>query len=331
MAGKQSVVLLGATGQTGKSILDGLVELGGFDIKLLVRKASLEKPEVQALKKQGFEILIGDPAEGADTLVPLFKGIDTVLSAIDARSVSLEIPLVEASKKAGVKRFVPCAYMTVVPPGVMELRDEKQKVYQAIWKAHLPYTVIDVGFWHQISFPPLPSGRVDYAVVLPSSTITGDGKAPNLLTDLRDIGRYVARIIKDDRTLNKFVITWSDELSQNEIFALLEELSGENIERKYETAEELLAATEAAIKAYKADANNVAARFGAIGGQYKYSKYIREDNTLDVGKYLGYLDAKELYPEFKPIAFKEYVVELLNGKSLVPYPKMKKGNISEHN
>ena len=70
-------------------------------------------------------------------------------------------------------------------------------------------------------------------IIKPSVTITGDGTAPNLLTDLRDVGRFVARIIKDDRTLNKFVFTYSDALSQNEIFAMIEEMSGEKIEREY--------------------------------------------------------------------------------------------------
>jgi hypothetical protein len=33
----------------------------------------------------------------------------------------------------------------------------------------------------------------------------------------------------------------------------------------------------------------------------------------EYAKYLGYLDAKELYPDFKSISFEEYVQELLSG------------------
>lgn len=97
----------------------------------------------------------------------------------------------------------------------------------------LPYTVIDVGFWHQISFPPIPSGRVDYAIMMGSPTIHGDGNALNILTDLRDIGRFVVRVIMDDRTINRYIYTWSDVLSENEIFDIVEELSGEKIAREY--------------------------------------------------------------------------------------------------
>lgn len=60
--------------------------------------------------------------------------------------------------------------------------------------------------------------------------IHGDGSAPNILTDLRDVGRFVARIIGDERTLNKYVYTSGDILSENEICRIVEEISGEKVE-----------------------------------------------------------------------------------------------------
>lgn len=89
--------------------------------------------------------------------------------------------------------------------------------------------MIDVGFWYQISFPTLPSGRVDYAQISPVKTIHCDGNAPNILTDLRDVGRFVALIIQDERTLNRYVYTHGDVLSENEIYEIAEELSGEKL------------------------------------------------------------------------------------------------------
>jgi hypothetical protein len=57
--------------------------------------------------------------------VPLLKDVDVVISAIDAGSQLSQLNLVVASKKAGVKRFVPCAFITVAPAGgVMGLRDQ---------------------------------------------------------------------------------------------------------------------------------------------------------------------------------------------------------------
>jgi hypothetical protein len=157
-------------------------------------------------------------------------GYDIVLSAVAAEGQKDQLKLVDAAAKAGTKRFVPCGWITITPPGgVMTLRDEKETVYQRIWNHHLPYTIVDVGFWHSQSYPRLPSGKVDYALLMPNDTIIGDGNAQNILTDKRDIGKYAALILRDPRTLNQKVFTAGDVLSQNEILALMEEKSGEKI------------------------------------------------------------------------------------------------------
>ena len=52
---------------------------------------------------------------------------------------------------------------------------------------------------------------------------------------------------------------------------------------------------------------------------YAYSKYVREDNCLVNAKYLGYLDTRELYPDFKPISFEQFVREVLQGEAKKPY------------
>ncbi len=52
-----------------------------------------------------------------------------------------------------------------------------------------------------------------------------------------------------------------------------------------------------------------------IGAQYKYLLGIRGDNTPEYAKYLGYLDARELYPDFKPVKFVDFVKSALQGTS----------------
>jgi hypothetical protein len=184
------------------------------------------------LSNRGLKIVIGDLAGSVEDLTKIVTGYDIVISAIDARHQHDQIRLVEAAAKALIKRFVPCGFTTICPPGsgVMKIRDDKEDVYQRIWYHHLPYTIIDVGYWYQISWPRLPSGRADYAVLMPNTTIYGDGNAPNILTDKRDIGRFVAHIIKDERTLNQKVFACGEVLSQNEIWSLIEKKSGERID-----------------------------------------------------------------------------------------------------
>ena len=60
---------------------------------------------------------------------------------------------------------------------------------------------------------------MDYAATFPNTNIIyAGGTAENILTDKRDIGRFVARIIKDERTLNQKVVGVGDSLTQNQIW-----------------------------------------------------------------------------------------------------------------
>ncbi|KAJ7473942.1 hypothetical protein FB451DRAFT_1351479 [Mycena latifolia] len=290
------------------------------DVEALVRPSSADKPQVQKLRERGVKIRIVDIEGAIEHVVESLAGIDVLISAIDAMSQLAQLSLATAAKKAGVKRFVPCAFTTVAPPGgVMGLRDSKEEVYQHIRRSYLPYTIIDVGYWHQISFPALPSGRVDYAALQPNTEIHAGGTAPNMLTDLRDIGCFVARIIKDARTLNKSVVTYADVLSENEIFKLMEEMSGEVIQRTSVSADEIVASRGECAAMLKAEPENRLARVGVFKADYNYSKYVRGDNTPPYAVYLGYLDARELYPDFKPRSFRDFVEELLAGKAVKPY------------
>ncbi|KAJ7213213.1 hypothetical protein B0H12DRAFT_1194879 [Mycena haematopus] len=312
---KQRVLLLGATGVTGGSILQGLLEdTDSFDTEALVRPSSVDKPQVKALADRGVKIRVADIEGPIAALVDTLAGVDVLISAIDARSQVAQIRLVTAAKEAGVKRFVPCAWITVAPPGgVMVLRDNKEEVYQHIWKLYLPYTIIDVGYWYQISYPTLPSGRVNYASLFKSKTVIhNNGSMPNMLTDLRDIGRFVALIIKDPRTLNKFVSVYGDLLSENEVFETMEALSGEKIKRTYVSADEIVDARARIAATLKADPSSDP--INMYRHDYLYSKYVRGDNTPAYATYLGYLDAKELYRAFKPKTFAEFAHELLDGQ-----------------
>lgn len=56
--------------------------------------------------------------------------------------------------------------------------------------------------------------------------------------------------------------------------------------------------------------------------EYEFSKYVRVDNRAVYARYLGYLDARELYPDFKPRTFGEFVRDLMDGKVKRPYSGM---------
>jgi hypothetical protein len=86
------------------------------------------------------------------------------------------------------------------------------------------------------------------------------------------------------------------------------------------TAEKLVQDLDAAREALKASASfDLMKTVTAFSLEYAVSKYLREDNTPEHAKYLGYLDARELYPDFQPVSFKSYLTELFAGQGVKPY------------
>jgi hypothetical protein len=46
--------------------------------------------------------------------------------------------------------------------------------------------------------------------------------------------------------------------------------------------------------------------------EHRLSWGVRGDNNPDYAKYLGYLTSKELYPDFKPISFRDYLKSVVD-------------------
>ena len=83
--------------------------------------------------------------------------------------------------------------------------------------------------------------------------------------------------------------------------------------------EQLEAALQRDNNTLQSDPANALAWMSRTGIQYNISKFIREDGTLANAKYLGYLDARELYPDSKPISFETFLDELVGGAAKRPY------------
>lgn len=80
---------------------------------------------MQDLEKRGVKIATVDLSGPEDDIAKQLEGIDVAISAIDAAKLLDQIPLANAAKKAGVKRFVPCFFGTVMPArGMLWFRDQ---------------------------------------------------------------------------------------------------------------------------------------------------------------------------------------------------------------
>ncbi|KXJ89849.1 hypothetical protein Micbo1qcDRAFT_149681 [Microdochium bolleyi] len=324
------VVVLGATGNTGRSIVNGLLESDTkFEITALTRPSSVDKPENLELQKRGIKVVpldlsaiaaaykapapgsVFSPASADPELVRILTGADVVISAIYYLNLEDQIPLANAAKAAGVGRFVPCNFGTVGPRGVMALADAKYKVLDHIQRIRLPYTVIEVGWWYQISLPRVPSGKLDAGkgnglVYFPAGELVAGGTQPSALTDLRDIGRWTARIVAapGHATLNKTVFSYGEVRSQREVWELVGRLSGEE-----PVAADVSAAELERRIAQVSDKSRPSPELSVA--EYLRSWGVRGDNTPENAEYLGFVSARELFPDFKPLGLEAFVKEAL--------------------
>ena len=62
--------------------------------------------------------------------------------------------------------------------------------------------------------------------------LIGTGDVPFAVADEFHIGDYVARIIQDERTLDRKVFVWEDEVTQNQVWDLAVRKYGEGILEK---------------------------------------------------------------------------------------------------
>ncbi len=284
----------------------------------------------------------GDLSGPFEHIVAVLEGIDIAISSIFVPNALEQIPLIDAATQTGVKRFVPCNRATpCAEGGIMQIRDVTEQVHDHMFRQRLPFTIIDVGYWYELRFPRVPSGKFDYAAILPLNDVYAGGTTPNMLMAKRDVGRITVRMIKDERTLNKRVYAYGDLLSQNEVNAIVEEKTGEKLElvpvrsntslcddfqsanlKVQRSAEEALANLKAAKAAAETDPANPMNMAGLAIAEYCVSKYVRADNTPENAEYLGYINGRELYPDFAWIKFTDLVDELIAGSVRRPWPQL---------
>ncbi|EEY16796.1 isoflavone reductase family protein [Verticillium alfalfae VaMs.102] len=327
MSRKLTVAIVGATGATGGSIARVLLsDQDQFEVIILARAASLNKPELTALKELGAAVRAVDLDGPIDYVANVLAGTDVVVSGMTLQQMPQELNLALAAKQANVGRFVTSFFAPVCPPGgVTFMREKKEEILNHIKKLYLPYTAVDVGWWYQMTIPrPLTQPADPKAFVQPMP-IVDEGNVRIALTDNRDIAPFVARIIADERTLNHLVFVYGEVKTTTEAWSEAEAISGVSAEKKYASIDchsHHLSVSEASLlETIEKNPGVLTMETGMA--QYFYTLAVRGDNTPENAKYLGYLDARELYPDLQPRSWRDYIMDLEAGQIPTPYPDRK--------
>ena len=108
-----------------------------------MRSKSLSKPQLASLSALGIEIRASDwQTDKPEKLDQLFSASDIVISTVNAEARLDQKILVDAAKRANVKRFIPCEFRIVCVPGVIDIFDKvKSNLMKSLHKRYLYETV----------------------------------------------------------------------------------------------------------------------------------------------------------------------------------------------
>ncbi|KAH8832156.1 NAD(P)-binding protein [Flagelloscypha sp. PMI_526] len=288
---RETVLVVGATGYTGREIAKALAYSQRFDVRALVRPSSLHKSLVEDLRNLGLVIVPGDIAKDSPSLLlKHLEGIDflisTVVPLVDQR------PLLLAAKEAGVKRVVPSDFGPHIPKGVFWAQDLKLSVRDFILENSIPHTFIEVAIWVNTIFP-LPHAFPGHPLPESGKEFKGTGKEPVAWIDYNNLGKLFPLILGDPRTFNQAVYVYDGETTLDEAWSLGAKLAGEDFSDYLKV---------------NAEQVEQKAKLGFLQGViYGYAKalYIRGDSAVTKAVDDGVLDSHALYPQHESLTLEE--------------------------
>ncbi|KAJ1265186.1 hypothetical protein BS78_08G060200 [Paspalum vaginatum] len=247
---KSRVLVVGGTGYIGRRIVRASLAQGHPTLVLMRPEIGLHIDKLQMLlgfKARGARLVEASLDDHA-SLVAAVAQADVVVSAMSgvhfrSHNLHLQHKLVEATKEAGnVKRFIPSEFGMdpsrmghALEPGRVTFMD-KMELRRAIEEANIPHTYISANCFSAYFCPNLCQMRT----LLPPKEkvqVYGDGNVKD------DVATYTIKSIDDPRTLNKTVFLRPREniLTQNDVIAKWEKLSGTVLEKIHIPADEFLA------------------------------------------------------------------------------------------
>ncbi len=231
MTNNQTALIVGATGNLGSLIAHELVQRN-TQIRALVRNVATtdaqQRAGIDRLTKLGVEIVEGDISKnlGLDRAV---AGVDIVVSTVQGSEdviVDGQRHLLEASKKAGVSRFIPSDFsgeLRNLKSGEHYLYNLRIRFGQILRSSGIPWTSIQPGAFMFAYIGPF-IGMFD----LEKGTVErwGTGDEPIDLIDLHDAARYTAEAALDPKAANNYVRVVGEVSTHNKVIASYKTATG---------------------------------------------------------------------------------------------------------
>ncbi|KAI1207829.1 NAD(P)-binding protein [Annulohypoxylon truncatum] len=222
MSSITKVAIAGAKGNLGEAVLEQLLK-AGFDVTVLTRKDSTHTfPSDVTVKPVDYT--------SQDSLVDALQGQDAVVAALASEALDVQFPLIEASVKAGVKRFIPSDFggdtfnpKVAVLPGYKTKIDVQNALKKATAESGLTWTAI-------INGPFLDWGiAVEFLAKTKSKEIeyVDGGDQKYSVSNLATVGKAVVGVLKNlEPTKNRAVYVQDAAISQKQLAGYLKKVVG---------------------------------------------------------------------------------------------------------
>ncbi|KAM0261124.1 hypothetical protein ACHAQJ_002386 [Trichoderma viride] len=211
----KNVAIAGATGYLGPAVVEA-IKKAGFNVTILTRTSSSSGITFEGVKVSKIDY------ESIDSLVEALKGQDAVVSTLNHIYYDEQKALVDASIKAGVKRFIPSEYGLDV--SIPEVRNSpylraKGLIQNILRSSDITYSFLYTG-------PFLEWGLDFFFVDLKTATakVLNGGELSVGVSTLADISLAIVNILLHPKeTENKELYMASVMATHNEILSAVRE------------------------------------------------------------------------------------------------------------
>ena len=216
---KKHVAIIGATGQIGTPLTNGLLK-NGHRVTILTRGRNEEnESKLSGHEILGAKVIICPEMQNFDAVADALNGCDTLIASVPGskKIIQESEPIwLRAAVEAGLERFVPTEFgchTLAVEMGDGEIFDHKKRFHKLLFESGIGWTLYYNGGFFDYFLPNLRFFR--------KITTFGNLELPIYTHDIEDIGHIAALAVTDHRTFNKCVQVDYNALTQNEMLALL--------------------------------------------------------------------------------------------------------------
>eukprot|EP01114_Cavostelium_apophysatum_P024482 TRINITY_DN9594_c0_g1_i1.p1 TRINITY_DN9594_c0_g1~~TRINITY_DN9594_c0_g1_i1.p1 ORF type:complete len:457 (+),score=89.91 TRINITY_DN9594_c0_g1_i1:112-1371(+) len=244
---KVNVLIVGASGRAlGVGMTENFLRNGSYRVKILTNAKSIKDKNKSKIfedfERRGAEIAVAELSNLSD-LVESMKGIEIVISLVSGNSLELvldgQLNLIEASKRAGVRRFVTSDYgmeLSKIKKGEIPYYDPKIQVQQALESQHeLEYTFFATNAFGEAVLSSYFCLDVKNRKII--SFGPNDVKISAVFSE--DIVKVVPRALLLPETKNARVQLEAFTFSFEELQETAERISGQKFDRVWQSEEEL--------------------------------------------------------------------------------------------